>query len=115
MLWTRLRGVALAMGLGVALVLSACNGPTLPLPPPATPMLIVDAASGTVTLRGGPGNVAPRALVIVYNEDLERGVVVMATEQGEWEATVEAVVGHSLTVWQELGVDRGASLFLEVR
>lgn len=108
-----LRACALVVAVGAAW--AACNGPTLPLPPPATPMLVVDPAAGTVTLVGGVGNVAPDALVVVYNEDLELGVVVLADRQGAWTATVQAIVGHTLSVWQEVGTDRGAPIFLEVR
>jgi hypothetical protein len=87
-----------------------CLSPTLPLPPPATPMQSDGAQPGTIHLHGV--GVEANALVIIRNnfpnasENLtkqEQVGITLADAQGVWDADVFAVKGDTLEIWQDLG------------
>lgn len=80
---------------------SACAAPTLPLPPPSALVSVPDE-SGIVSITGMG---RPRAVVMVFNEDTELGVIVLADEVGNYTAQIAASSGETLTIWQMVGTD----------
>ncbi len=79
----------------------ACESstPTLPLPPPNALVETPPDASGMVTVRLSA--LEPGALVFVYNERLERGVIGRADAGGEAVLRLQAAAGDALLVWQQ--------------
>jgi hypothetical protein len=80
---------------------AACAAPTLPLPPPSALVSTPDE-SGNVTITGMG---RPNAVVMVFNESTERGVIVVADGVGNYTARIEASGGETLTIWQMVGTD----------
>src|SRR5687768_13182544 len=92
--------VALMFVLSLALVPGAtgCStAPTLPLPPPVATVSTPDSQGLALV----EGEVNELAYVLVFNERLERGVITRADDEGYFSVEIEAVVGDTLTVWQE--------------
>lgn len=103
---------ALAISLGLPLVgfLPACAAPTLPLPPPSALVATPDpdgVATVTGTAREG-------AVVSVFNEDRELGVIVVADGVGAFTARIAASIGDTITIWQRVGTDTSSPLSREV-
>ena len=89
--------------LALALVLSACAAPTLPLPPP-TALSSAPDATGNVTVTG---RVNPSAYVFALDEDRGDGVIVSADAGGAYSATLRAATGDTVTIWQMVGTNTG--------
>lgn len=111
-------GVATLAAILAALVL-ACTSPTLPLPPPALPLVSVGVEPDTFRLASVDG-AEPNALVVIVNrnEGLPRNKRVTGTiadERGSWDATVIARVGDVLDITQESGDTRSPSTSVTVR
>ena len=96
----------------LAAVVLGCMSPTLPLPPPAAPSESLGADPGTVHLHGAPGGAEPGALLLIRNnypnpsENLSlehQAHVTVVDTDGSWDATVYAVKGDVLNIWQEFG------------
>ncbi len=82
--------------------LGACESstPTLPLPPPNALVEAPPDAGGMVTVRLSA--LEPGALVFVYNERLEDGVIGRADTMGEATLRLRAAPGDALLVWQRI-------------
>src|SRR5258706_12812264 len=83
----------------------ACTSPTLPLPPPAAPLISVGSEPDTFHLASIDG-AEPNSLIVIVNrnEALPRNKRVTGTiadERGSWDATVIAKVGDGLDIPQE--------------
>ncbi len=98
--------------MAVAAVVLGCMSPTLPLPPPAAPSEESGQTAGTVHLHGGPGGAEPNATLLIRNNypnasetlTLEQQVhATLVATDGSWDATVYAVKGDTLNIWQEFG------------
>ncbi len=89
---------------------SACAAPTLPLPPPSALVSAPDG-SGNVTI-SGMGR--PHAIVMVFNENTERGVIVTADPIGNYTVQIAANGGEILTLWQMVGTQTSQLLSREV-
>jgi hypothetical protein len=103
----------------IVVLLLGCTSPTLPLPPPAAPIISLGSSPDTFKLASVNG-AEPNALIVVVNrnETLPRDKRVTGTiadEQGTWDATVFAAVGDVLDVSQESGTNRSASTTVTVR
>jgi hypothetical protein len=88
------------------LVAASCASPTLPLPPPAPP-IVTPEANGMVHLSSLRG-AEPNALVVIVNEDpgvpLDRRVGgAVADGNGTWDADVVATHGDVLLITQQFG------------
>jgi hypothetical protein len=115
----RLRRAWSAVGLLLALATTACTSPTLPLPPPAAPIISVGSTPDTVRLASVDG-AEPNALIVIVNrnEALPRDKRVTGTiadERGSWEATVIAAAGDVLDISQESGSTRSPITTVTVR
>lgn len=78
----------IALGLG----LLACEGPTLPIPPPAA--LTAPDSDGFVTLTG---DAPPAALVAAFNENQEQGVLGVADDDGRYVLRLRADSGDAVS------------------
>jgi len=83
-----------------------CASPTLPLPPPAIPSVVI-LEGGNVHLRSVRG-VEPNALVVLTNDraglpNAERAEAVFADDEGSWEETIVASPGDVIAIVQEFG------------
>jgi hypothetical protein len=82
------------------IVIAACdNTPTVPLPPPE--MVSVTApADGYAEVMGEPGSVEDDALVIILNEETQKGVTEEADTDGSFYAVVKAQPKNILSIRQ---------------
>lgn len=116
------RARALLVSLAAALAftsLSACTSPTLPLPPPASPLIATGLTPDTFRLTSVDGS-EPNAVIVIVNrnESLPRDKRVSGTiadERGSWEATVIARVGDVLDISQEASGIRSPATSVTVR
>lgn len=88
-----------------------CATPTLPLPPPEPAPLTEPDPDGMVTVQG---SARVGALVFVFNEDAEAGVITVTDDEGTFSTRIAATSGHTLTLWQRVGTDDGQPVSLEV-
>lgn len=74
-------------GLGLLMILWACNAPSFPLPPPGPEaMHFEQTGAGLVTMRGDPNDrIPPAALITVMNETLRVGVLCYAEQDGSFD------------------------------
>jgi hypothetical protein len=105
--------------LGALSLAMACTSPTLPLPPPAAPLISVGTTPDTFDLASLDG-AEPNALIVIVNrnESLPRNKRVTGTiadERGSWDATVIAAVGDVLDISQESGSTRSPGTTVTVR
>ena len=108
-----------ALGASLLVGALACTSPTLPLPPPAAPIISVGSSPDTFKLASIQG-VEPNALVIIVNrdDDLPRNKRVTGTiadENGSWDANVIAKAGDVLDISQESGSTRSPGTTVTVR
>lgn len=86
-----------------ALVLGACNAPSLPLPPPAALVSAPDPVTGQVTI---DAQVLSNAYILCLNDRTDRGVIERADDMGHSVFTInDAIVGDSVSIWQQVGSD----------
>ncbi len=107
-----------ALSVVMALVLG-CTSPTLPLPPPATPVISTGSSPDTFRLASIQG-AEPNALIVIVNRDEalprdKRVTGTIADEQGSWDATVIAKRGDVLDISQESGTARSPGTTVTVR
>ena len=104
---------------GVAGSSVSCVSPTLPLPPPAAPIISTGSEPDTFHLTSVNGSL-PNALIVIVNrnEALARDKRVSGTiadANGSWDATVIAKVGDALDISQESGTTSSPSTTVTVR
>jgi hypothetical protein len=109
--------VALSLA-GVGALLVACEAPTLPLPPPAIPIVEEASVAGKVTL-SSVGGVEPGAFVVTINDDLnvpgnEAVGGARADENGSWNATIVAFHGDVVEITQEFGAATSPSTLVQI-
>ena len=97
----------------------SCVSPTLPLPPPAAPIISTGTEPDTFHLASVNGSL-PNALIIIVNrnEALARDKRVSGTiadANGSWDATVIAKVGDALYISQESGTTSSPNTTVTVR
>jgi hypothetical protein len=103
----------------VAALALACTSPTLPLPPPAAPLISVGSSPDTFKLTSIQGS-EPNALIVIVNRDEalprdKRVTGTIADGVGTWDAVVIAKVGDVLDISQESGTVRSAGTTVTVR
>jgi len=107
MLSARLRLLLFVTIVGWLSLLTGCQSPTLPLPPPSEPDYLTSQEGDYVEILGGPGTAIPDALVMIFNADLGTGVIVTAGPQGEFTARIPtsfAGTGYNtVEIWQRHG------------
>jgi hypothetical protein len=94
------------VSIGLVVAVASCASPTLPLPPPAPPV-ITPQANGMVHL-SSVGGAEPNAIIVIYNQDpavpLDRRVGgAQADANGTWDADVVATHGDVLEITQQFG------------
>ena len=96
--------------------ISACNSPTLPLPPPAQAEIsaTLDPLNSEAEIVGRKEAVEPHALVTCFNNRTGVGTVGLATEDGRFTIRVAAEQGDVIEIWQRVGGDP-PSVAIEVR
>ena len=107
------------LGALVAALALACTSPTLPLPPPATPVISTGSSPDTFKLASIQG-AEPNALIVIVNRDEtlardKRVTGTIADGQGSWDANVIAKVGDVLDISQESGTVRSPGTTVTVR
>jgi hypothetical protein len=107
-----------ALSLVAALALG-CTSPTLPLPPPATPVISMGSSPDAFRLASIQG-AEPNALIVIVNRDEalprdKRVTGTIADGQGSWDATVIAKLGDVLDISQESGTVRSPGTTVTVR
>lgn len=101
-----LRSTVLAIALAC---MPACLAPTLPVPPPTAAAEYLSSTNEAVVT----GHADPGAYVSVLNERTNTGIIVRADPTtGAFSVTITAVPTDELQVWQDVGTNRSASLFL---
>ena len=91
--------------LGAACVV-ACASPTLPLPPPESPMQTEGVDAAHITLTAGCGGAEGGALIIIINQNEPPDQAVGGSEAnncGAWDASVLAKSGDTLNISQQAG------------
>ncbi len=91
-----------------ALVLAACDSPTLPLPPPVAPTITPGADATHFKLTALCGSVEGGATVVIENTDTalpndQRISGTLASTCGSWDAIVVANRGDVLNITQDDG------------
>jgi len=104
---------------GIVATSLSCVSPTLPLPPPAAPIISTGSEPDTFRLTSINGAL-PNALIVVVNrnEALARDKRVSGTiadANGSWDATVIAKVGDALDISQESGTTSSPPTTVTVR
>jgi hypothetical protein len=121
---TTRRGVLVAFGLAVAplalgLSSTACVSPTLPLPPPETPIVSQGSALNRVVLTAGKGGAKANAFIITINQNPsipreERVAGTQAEADGSWRVELFAEPGDRIDITQESGTERSPSLSVTI-
>ena len=113
---------ALRVASGIAVLVAACNTPTIPLPPPrpeAEDVVVARYAADPTKLvfsaePAAPGDhlsFPPRALVSIYNDDVDVGVLAPTDGEGRFETEpITGEEGDRVRIWYvdedgELSVD----------
>lgn len=115
---SRVRPAQLLLAAFAALAL-ACTSPTLPLPPPASPVITVGSEPDTFKLASVDGAL-PNALIVIVNRNEElppykRVSGTIADARGSWTAIVTAKVGDLLDISQESGSTSSPGTTVTVR
>jgi hypothetical protein len=101
-----------------ALAAMSCASPTLPLPPPAQPIISKGPMPGVVHLTSNGGAEA-NAIIVIINHDpnipLDKRVSgSQADANGTWDADVTANSGDILEVTQEFGSTRSPPIDVNI-
>src|SRR4249920_1918025 len=83
---------------GLALALTGCLAPTLPLPPPAKPD-VTDQGNGTVELSG---SVTAQSQVFALNNTTNQ-IAGQQTATGAYKFIIPAQKGDDITFWYQAG------------
>ena len=86
------------------------NTPTVPVPPPDMKEVTTTSpdTDGFATISGQTGAAEPDSIVLLFNEDMESGVMETAESDGSFEAVIHAEAGHTLVL--QLKLDNSLSL-----
>lgn len=95
----------------VALTLSACLSPTLPLPPPSKPVVEGPDSQGMVTLSG---NVPGRAEAIAANLDTGEIRGQITGPNGAYKFQIPAAVGNEIAFWYSVGTDESPPIVFRI-
>ena len=111
------RAFALAAIVGALVI--GCVSPTLPLPPPAAPLISNGTEPDTFKLSSVDG-AEPNALIVIVNRNdalprNKRVTGTIADERGSWDTIVTAKIGDVLDVSQESGSSRSAGTTVTVK
>ncbi len=94
----RARGIAIAsVAIGLFLLLSCDNTPTVPVPPPEM-VMVMPPSSGVAMVVGPSGAASEDDVVLVFNEDQGIGVMTTAEKDGSFQTEIQATVGDLLIV-----------------
>lgn len=96
----------------LALGLSGCLSPTLPLPPPGAPEVSAVDKDGNVTLTGTAN---ANAVVFAFDDRTQGGAIATASPAGAYSMKVAAQLGDAIEVWQEVGSERSSSVVVTVK
>lgn len=109
MVWRRVHSVALAgLAVGLCSALDGCLSPTLPVPPPEPlalqePLAKLLAGGKTVQIEGT--NAVNGALVAMWNEERQEGLIVKADDNGAYRSVLAVDVScarpqNHIELWQ---------------
>ena len=109
MAWRRARSVAVAaLTMALCAALGACLSPTLPVPPPEPvalnePLAKLLAGGKTVQVEGK--DAVRGAIVALWNEEMQSGVIVKADDTGTYQSLLEVDVScrrpqNHIQLWQ---------------
>jgi hypothetical protein len=85
--------------IAVFLAITGCaNTPTVPVPPPEVASIEESAGTGYFIVSGSAGATKDGDVILVFNDDLGTGVMVLAEEDGSFTLEVEAEIGDELVV-----------------
>ena len=93
-------------------MLGGCDSPTLPLPPPANPQVVLQGSDAVVT--GGDSSAEPHANIICFDQSTGLGSWTDANDQGAYVLTIPAKAGDALECWQRAGGSSSSSVSLVV-
>lgn len=98
---------------------AACVSPTLPLPPPETPLVSQGSEPNRFVLTGAKGGALPDAFVIAINQSVavprdKRVSGTQADEEGRWRIELFARPGDRIDVTQERGDTRSPTLSIAI-
>jgi hypothetical protein len=96
-----------------------CVSPTLPLPPPETPLISQGSAPNRFVLTGGKGSALPDAFIIAFNLSPslpreQRVTGTQADEEGRWRIELFASPGDRVDLTQERGDTRSPALSVSI-
>ncbi len=96
--------------IAISLLLGCSNTPTVPVPPPDMREVTTTSpdTDGLATISGQTGAAEPDSIVLLFNSDLESGVMETAGEDGSFLAVIPAEVGHTLVL--QVKLDNSLSL-----
>jgi hypothetical protein len=105
-------GRRLFLAAAVAVALSGCLSPTLPLPPPSKPTVTGPDEKGLVTL---DGNVLSGASVYAANTRTGeiRGQLYTGND-GHYTILIAAQVGDEMEVWYSVGTDQSPNIVFRI-
>lgn len=102
-------------GLGLLVILWACNAPSFPLPPPGPEsMAFEQQGTGLISLSADPNPyIPPSAEIVVMNMDLRVGVICYAATDGSFDCgPLYGDAGHlvKMTFTDPVNEKRGGSM-----
>ncbi len=100
-----------------AVVASACNSPTLPLPPPSTPG--AEKVDDTHVKLSSEHGVEANAIVIIYNHNpnvslSDRVEGAQADDGGSWSKVIVAKPGDVIDISQQFGTTNSSTTTFEI-
>jgi hypothetical protein len=102
----------------IAVVVSACASPTLPLPPPEAPVQSAGIDADHVTLTASCGGAQGDAVIVVLNQNAPPDKAIggaIASDCGSWDSSVYAHSGDVLSITQDSGGETSPSAVYVVR
>jgi len=98
------------LALGVALVVTGCLSPTLPLPPPSKPVVEGPDQQGMVTLDGYVDG------EVVYAANMRTGEIrgQFVAPDGHYRFAIGAEVGDELELWYQVGTTTSPVILFKI-
>ena len=91
-------GGAIELICGLLIVIGCNNTPTVPIPPPEMTIVSSPGEDGYALVNGVPGSAQEGDVILVFNIDLQSGVICLAEADGSFQVEIEAEAGHILFV-----------------